>query len=51
MKKFLAIALIALSAATGIASVARADYFGNDKRTLEGQLLDGIFGQIEKNGI
>ena len=51
MKKLIATALIAFSALSGIAAVAHADYFGTSKQTLEGQLLPGTFGDIEKKGI
>jgi hypothetical protein len=51
MKKLIATALIALSTLSGIAATANADYFGTSKQTQEGQLLPGIFGESEKNGI
>lgn len=51
MKKLVATALIALSALTGLAATASADYFGTSKQTLEGQLLPGTFGEAEQNGI
>jgi hypothetical protein len=51
MKKLIATALVALSALSGIAATANADYFGTSKQTQEGQNLPGVFGQIEKSGI
>ena len=51
MKKIIAVALVALSVASGVAATAHADYFGTSKQTQEGQLLPGTFGDVEKNGI
>jgi hypothetical protein len=51
MKKLIATALIAFSALSGISAAAKADYFGTQKQTQEGQNLPGIFGEIEKTGI
>jgi len=36
MKKLIATALIALSALSGIAATAHADYFGNERQTQQG---------------
>ena len=51
MKKFIATALIALSALSGIAASAQAGYFGDLKSTQDGQHATGTFGDIEKSGI
>ena len=51
MKKFIGVALVALSALSAVSVAARADYFGTSKQTQEGQNLPGIFGEAEKSGI
>lgn len=51
MTKIIVATLIVLSTLSGNTIVAQADYFGGWKQTQEGQLLPGIFGQIEKSGI
>ena len=51
MRKLIATTLIVLSTSAGLTAVARADYFGNDKATQQGQNLPAPFDKVEKNGI
>ncbi len=51
MKKIIASTLVALSVLSGVATIARADYFGTTKEAQQGQHAEGVFGQIEKSGI
>ena len=51
MKKIILSAFVALTALTGIAATANADYFGTSRETQQGQVLPHPFSDMERSGI